>query len=203
MAYLARWNQHGQLYAYRVDGPYEPEQGHRFNFNKLLMDPCAKSITRLPAWNFQLALGYEQGPEQGPEQDLTFSTQNNSSSTPKCVFVNEPFDWGQDEPLRHPWSKTVIYETHVRGFTIHPTSGVEHPGTYRGLIEKIPYFKTLGITAIELMPVQEFNECSMTLKNPETNQLLRNYWGYESNSFLRAQRFLQQFARSGQRELGV
>ena len=98
---------------------------------------------------------------------------------PKCVFINDPFHWAGDQPPRHPWSKTIIYETHVRGFTIHPTSGVDHPGTYRGLIEKIPHLKTLGVTAVELMPVQEFNETSVTRRNPQTNQLLRNYWGYD------------------------
>ena len=72
------------------------------------------------------------------------------------------FDWHGDRPPRHPWSKTVIYETHVRGFTIHPSSGVKHPGTYRGLMEKIPYFTDLGVTAVELMPVQEFNEHQVT-----------------------------------------
>jgi glycogen operon protein len=100
---------------------------------------------------------------------------------PKCVFVNEPFEWDGDQPPRHPWSKTVIYETHVRGFTIHPKSGVDHPGTYRGLMEKIPYLKTLGVTAVELMPVQEFNETSVTRKNPQTSQPLRNYWGYKGS----------------------
>ncbi len=102
---------------------------------------------------------------------------------PKCVFVNEPFEWDGDQPLRHPWSKTVIYEMHVRGFTIHPDSGVDHPGTYRGLMEKIPYLKTLGVTAVELMPVQEFNELSVTRRNPQTNQPLRNYWGYDPVAF--------------------
>ena len=102
---------------------------------------------------------------------------------PKCVFVNEPFEWDGDQPPRHPWSKTVIYETHVRGFTIHPKSGVDHPGTYRGLMEKIPYFKTLGVTAVELMPVQEFNETSVTRRNPQTSQPLRNYWGYDPVAF--------------------
>ena len=102
---------------------------------------------------------------------------------PKCVFVNEPFDWHGDRPPRHPWSKTVIYETHVRGFAIHSKSGVEHPGTYRGLMEKIPYLKTLGVTAVELMPVQEFNETSVTRRNPQTSQTLRNYWGYDPVAF--------------------
>ena len=152
----------GQLYAYRVDGPYEPSEGHRFNFNKLLLDPFATAISQLPPWDFASARGYDPS---APEQDLALSKLDNSSSMPKCVFVNEPFDWHGDQPPRHPWSKTVIYETHVRGFTIHPKSGVEHPGTYRGLMEKIPYLKTLGVTAVELMPVQEFNEHQLTAQS--------------------------------------
>jgi isoamylase len=166
----------GQLYAYRVGGPYKPTEGHRFNFNKLLIDPFATAISRLPLWDFESARGYDP---LAPEQDLALSKLDNSRSMPKCVFVNESFEWAGDQPLRHPWSKTVIYETHVRGFSIHPRSGVDHPGTYRGMIEKIPYLKTLGITAVELMPVQEFNETSVTRRNPQTNQPLRNYWGYD------------------------
>ncbi len=170
----------GQLYAYRVDGPYEPSEGHRFNFNRLLLDPFATAISRMPLWDFTSALGYDAS---APKQDLVISTLDNSRSMPKCVFVNEPFEWDGDQPLRHPWSKTVIYEMHVRGFTIHPDSGVDHPGTYRGLMEKIPYLKTLGVTAVELMPVQEFNEFSVTRRNPQTNQPLRNYWGYDPVAF--------------------
>jgi isoamylase len=166
----------GQLYAYRVNGPYEPSKGHRFNFNRLLLDPFATAISRLPPWNFASARGYDP---LAPEQDLALSKLNNAGSMPKCVFVNEPFEWDGDQPLRHPWSKTVVYEIHVRGFTNHPKSGVNHPGTYRGLMEKIPYFKELGVTAVELMPVQEFNETSVTRRNPETSQPLRNYWGYD------------------------
>ena len=165
----------GQLYGYRVDGPYEPSQGHRFNLNRLLLDPFATAISPLPAWDFAAARGYDSS---APEQDLAISKLDNCGSMPKCVFVNEPFEWDGDQPLRHPWSKTIIYEVHVRGFTIHPTSGVDHAGTYRGLIEKIPYLKTLGVTAVELMPVQEFNETSITRRNPQTSQQLRDYWGY-------------------------
>ncbi len=166
----------GQLYAYRVDGPYEPKEGHRFNFNRLLLDPFATAISQLSNWDFASALGYDPS---APEKDLILSKSDNSGSMPKCVFVNEPFEWDGDQPLRHPWSKTVIYEMHVRGFTIHSQSGVDHPGTYRGLMEKIPYFKTLGVTAVELMPVQEFNESSVTRRNPQTGQPLSNYWGYD------------------------
>ena len=166
----------GQLYAYRVDGPYDPDAGHRFNFNRLLLDPFATAISPVPPWDFAAARGYDSS---APERDLSLSKRDNSGSMPKCVFVNRPFEWGDDQPPRHPWSKTVIYETHVRGFTMHPTSGVAHPGTYRGLVEKIPYLKDLGVTAVELMPVQEFNENSVTRRNPQTGQLLKNYWGYD------------------------
>ena len=166
----------GQLYAYRVDGPYQPSAGHRFNFNRLLLDPAATAISHLPPWDFAAARGYDSS---APGKDLVISKLDNSMSMPKCVFVNEPFEWNGDQSPRHPWSETVIYETHVRGFTIHPKSGVDHPGTYRGPIEKIPYLRTLGVTAVELMPVQEFNETSVTRMNPRTNQPLRNYWGYD------------------------
>jgi isoamylase len=166
----------GQLYAYRVDGPYDPSQGLRFNFNKLLLDPFATAISQAPPWDFSSARGYDAA---APERDLALSKLDNSGSMPKCVFINEPFDWQDDQPPKHPWSKTIIYETHVRGFTNHATSGVDHPGSYRGLMEKIPYLKTLGVTAVELMPVQEFNDGPITRRNPLTGQPLSNYWGYD------------------------
>jgi isoamylase len=166
----------GQLYAYRVDGPYQPKDGHRFNFNKLLLDPFATAISRLPTWEFGPARGYDPSV---PDGDSVCSMVDNAGAMPKCVFTQEHFHWHDDRPPRHPWSDTVIYETHVRGFTIHPSSGVGHPGTYRGLMEKIPYFKELGVTAVELMPVQEFNEHQVIGVNPQTGQPLRNYWGYD------------------------
>ena len=188
----------GQHYAYRVDGSYEPSEGHRFNFNRLLLDPFATAISRLPPWDFASARGYDPS---APEPDLTISKLGNSRSMPKCVFVNEPFEWDEDQPPQHPWSKTLIYEMHVRGFTIHPTSGVDHPGTYRGLIEKIPYLKTLGVTAVELMPVQEFNETSVTRRNPQTNQLLRNYWGYDPVVFFAPKGSYSSSGGTGQQKL--
>ncbi|MBF0570313.1 MAG: glycogen debranching protein GlgX [Candidatus Omnitrophica bacterium] len=163
----------GQLYAYRVQGPYEPKAGHRFNFNKLLLDPYATAITRLPVWDFDPALGYNPSV---PDGDSVPSTVNDAGTMPKCVITQDSFDWQQDVLPRHPWSKTIIYETHVRGATIHPSSGVKNPGTYRGLIEKIPYFKELGVTAVELMPIQEFNESQVT---SILGKSLRNYWGYD------------------------
>jgi glycogen operon protein len=188
----------GQLYAYRVDGPYEPSQGHRFNFKKLLLDPFATAISLLPPWNFASACGYDP---LALEQDLAISKLDNSGSMPKCVFVNEPFEWHGDQPLRHPWSKTVIYETHVRGFTIHPKSGVDHPGTYRGLMEKIPYFKELGVTAVELMPVMEFNDHESTGIDPQTGQPLGNYWGYDPVAFFAPKASYSSAGGSGQQKL--
>ena len=170
----------GQLYAYRVDGPYQPRAGQRFNFNKLLLDPFATAITRLPIWEFGPARGYDPSVPGGAS---VCSVVDNAGAMPKCVFTHEHFHWHEDRPPMHPWSKTVIYEIHVRGFTVHPSSGVEHPGTYRGLMEKIPYFKELGVTAVELMPVQEFNEHEVTGINPQTGRPLGNYWGYDPVAF--------------------
>jgi isoamylase len=170
----------GQLYAYRVDGPYQPEEGYRFNFNKLLLDPFATAISPLPNWDFGPSRGYDSS---APERDLVCSKVDDAGAMPKCVFTHEHFHWHDDQPLRHPWSKTVIYEMHVRGFTIHPSSGIEYPGTYRGLMEKIPYLKGLGVTAVELMPIYEFNECQLTGVNPQTGKPLRNYWGYDPVTF--------------------
>lgn len=165
-----------QLYAYRVDGPYQPWEGHRFNFHKLLLDPYTTPISLQPAWDFGPARGYDT---QEPEQDLVCSKVDNADVMPKYVFTHENFDCQGDRTLRHPLSKTVIYETHFRGFTIHSSSGVENPGTYRGLVEKIPYLKDLGVTALELMPVQEFNGNQVAGTNPQTGTPLKNYWCYD------------------------
>lgn len=170
----------GQLYGYRVDGPYEPRAGLRYNFNKLLLDPFATAVSRVAHWDFDAARGYDAS---APQTDLVPSTVDNAGVTPKCVFTHDDFDWGDDQPLRHPWRTTVIYETHVRGLTVHPSSGVNHPGTYRGAIEKIPYLKALGITAVELMPVHEFNEQHVIGVDPQTGKSLRKYWGYDPVAF--------------------
>jgi isoamylase len=172
--------QPGQLYGYRVNGPYKPDEGHRFNLNKLLLDPFANAISSIPHWDFSKACGYDPSSSL---IDLSFSELDNAASTPKCIYTHAHFDWGGDQPLQHPWGETVIYETHVRGFTIHPSSGVDSPGTYKGLVGKIPYLKQLGVTAIELMPVQEFNDTEVLGKNPSSGENLKNYWGYDPVSF--------------------
>jgi isoamylase len=165
----------GQLYAFRIDGPYKPEEGHRFNVNKLLLDPFATALVGTRNWNFEAAQGYDS---TSSLSDLSFSTVDNAGCTPKCMLTEAHFDWEGDLPLRHSATDTVIYETHIRGFTIDPSSRAANPGTYRGLTEKIPYLQDLGVTAIELMPVQEFNESELSRVNPISKERLRNFWGY-------------------------
>ena len=170
----------GQLYGYRIDGPYQPEEGHRFNVNKLLLDPLATALVGTQNWNFEAARGYDSSSSLS---DLSFSTLDNAGCTPKCMVTDAHFDWEGDLPPRHP-SDAVIYEAHVRGFTIDPSSRATHPGTYRCLVEKVPYLKDLGVTAIELMPVQEFNENELSRVNPISKERLRNFWGYNPAGFL-------------------
>ncbi|MGA3345338.1 MAG: alpha-amylase family glycosyl hydrolase [Terracidiphilus sp.] len=170
----------GQLYGYRVEGPYLPEEGHRFNPHKLLLDPYARAIAGVENWDFLAARGYDSS---SILTDLSFSTVDSGGTTPKCIFTDDQFDWEMDSPPKHSASDTVIYETHVRGFTIHSSSGMAHPGTFAGLIEKIPYLRDLGVTAIELMPVLEFNEKESNRLNPITGARLKNYWGYDPVAF--------------------
>ena len=171
----------GALYLYRVDGPYLPEKGLRFNPHKALFDPYAKALTSLEGWNLRPCLGYSPG---DPGGDLSFSYEEDLTTQPKCVVVdNDAFDWQGDTPLNYPLRFSVLYEAHVRGLTANPNSGVEHPGTYRGVIEKIPFFRELGITSLELLPIQEFNERESSLVNPRTGKRLVNYWGYSTVAF--------------------
>jgi glycogen operon protein len=147
----------GQLYAYKVDGPYKPEQGLRFNKNKTLIDPYAKAVAGFIKWDDSL-FGHKIG---DPNQDLSFDERDSTHFIPKSVVVSDEFDWEDDKPLslRIPWSQTVIYETHVKGFSIKRDDIDEKiRGKFLGLASKsaISYFKDLGITAVELMPVQQF-----------------------------------------------
>ena len=164
----------GQLYGYRVHGPYDPENGHRFNPNKLLLDPYARDIVGQVDWNDAL-FGYTIGSKT---EDLIPDPRNNARSIPKSRVIDTSFTWGDDKPLRIPWHETVIYELHVKGFTIqHPDVPPSYRGTYAGLGSEpvIQHFKQLGITAVELMPVHSFISDRHLVENG-----LSNYWGYNT-----------------------
>jgi isoamylase len=168
----------GQVYGYRVHGPYEPTAGHRFNPNKLLLDPYARGHTGELKWD-PACFGYTIGAEG---DDLSFDTRDSARFMPKCVVVDPGFDW-QGEPNRHPiaWDRTVLYETHVRGFTkLHPAVPEKHRGTYKGLGAKevVDYVKSLGVTSVELLPVHTFINDDYLLEKG-----LTNYWGYNSIGF--------------------
>jgi isoamylase len=164
----------GQLYGYRVHGPYQPQQGHRFNPNKLLLDPYAKAIVGSLAWS-DAHFGYRIGSQRA---DLSQDRRNNASGMPKCQVIDPAFSWGDDRNPHTPWHDTVIYEMHVRGFTrLHQQVPPQYRGTYAGLATTpvIEYLQRLGVTAVELMPVHWFvNDRHLIEKG------LSNYWGYNS-----------------------
>ena len=164
----------GQFYGYRVQGPYEPQLGQRFNPAKLLLDPYAKAIHGTVQWSEAL-FGYSIG---DPDLDLSRSDEDSASGLPKCVVVDPAFSWGNDAPPATPWHDTIIYELHVRGFTMrHPAVPPELRGTYTALTlpPVIDYLKGLGITAVELLPVHQYI-ADKHLKE----RGLTNYWGYNS-----------------------
>jgi isoamylase len=146
----------GQLYHFQADGPFDPERGQRFDGLARLIDPYAKAL----AGEFTIG-------------------SDGLLRPPKCVVVDDSFDWQGDRHLRRGLADTVIYEMHVRGFTASPTSGVAQPGTYAGVIEKIPYLRSLGVTAVELMPVHEF---AGAMPSPD-GHARSNYWGYDPVAF--------------------
>ncbi|MDR2731089.1 MAG: glycogen debranching protein GlgX [Treponema sp.] len=170
----------GTCYLYRADGPYFPERGLRFNPHKALLDPYAKALTSLNGWDYSKCLGYAHNKPAG---DLTFSYVDDIANNPRCIVIDDDFDWQGDRPINYPLRFSVIYETHVKGLTSNPNSGVQFPGTYKGVIEKIPYFKDLGITSLEFLPVQEFKENEFPRRNPRNSQMLTNYWGYSTVAF--------------------
>ena len=169
--------QPGALYAYRVNGPYEPAQGHRFNPAKALLDPYAKAIAGTLKWHDAL-FGYRVG---DPAEDLKADDRDSAPYLPKSVVVDPAFDWDGDRPPLTRWSRTVIYEVHVKGFTrLHPEVPPELRGTYAGLASEaaVRHLTELGITAVELLPVHH----SVTEKY-QADRGLANYWGYNSIGF--------------------
>ncbi len=167
----------GQLYGYRVHGPYEPQNGHRFNPNKLLLDPYAKAISGTIDWSDAM-FGYEMGHAEG---DLSFSETDSAPNIPKSIVVDPGFDWEGDTQLHLPYHRTIVYETHVKGFTkMHPEIPEGIRGTYAAIAHPvtIEYLKKLGITAIELLPVHHF-----ITDRHLADKGLTNYWGYNSIGF--------------------
>lgn len=167
----------GQRYGYRVHGPYEPQLGHRFNPNKLLIDPYAKAISGTLQWNDAL-FGYAIG---DVDADLKFDDADSAPYIPKSVVIDSTFDWGEDRPLQIPLHQSVIYEMHVKGFTAqHPDIPKEIRGTYAAMAHPvtIAYLKEMGITAVELLPVHHF----LTDRHLK-DKGLTNYWGYNSIGF--------------------
>ena len=166
----------GTIYSYRVHGPYDPANGHRFNPNKLVLDPYAKAIEGKLTWNAAV-FGYTME----SQDDTTFDTRDSARYMPKARVIDPAFTWGRDEPLRTPFDQSLIYEMHVRGLTkLHPRVPEHLRGTFRGMIQPdvIRHIKSLGMTAVELMPIHAFiNDDHLLQKG------LTNYWGYNSIGF--------------------
>ncbi|THJ25614.1 MAG: glycogen debranching protein GlgX [Nitrospira sp. CG24E] len=165
----------GQLYGFKVSGPFKPAEGLRFNEQKLLMDPYAKALTGKFRNRHNLLLAYDA---QAPEKDLTQDLRDNTRMVPKSIVVDDRFDWQGDTPPGIPFEKLIIYEVHPKGFTAHPSAKVQHPGTYLGFAEKIPYLRNLGVNAVELLPVHEHYVEDFLL-----DKGLTNYWGYNTIGF--------------------
>ncbi len=184
-------SQPGQLYGYRVHGPFQPQDGLRFNSNKLLIDPYAKALAGQVDWSSAI-FPYQPG---NPDADLSFDENDDAAGMQKGVVVNPYFDWEEDRALCLPLSDAVIYELHVKGFTKrHPEVPEALRGTYSGLVSKpsIQYLKRLGVNAVELMPVHAF----LTDKHL-AEKGLTNYWGYNTTNF-----FSPEARYSGSGDLG-
>jgi glycogen operon protein len=149
-------------YGWRVDGP--KGRRHHYDRSVILLDPMSTAFTGRGTWG-------------------TTEDRNAGFTTRRSVFVRRSYNWHEDVPPLTPLEDSIIYELHVRGFTVHPTALVAHPGTFHGLVEKIPYLKQLGVTAVELLPIDEFDECDCPFSNPFTGDPLRNFWGYNSIGF--------------------
>ena len=166
----------GTIYGYRVHGPYEPTAGHRFNPNKLVLDPCAKSTVGKLQWN-PAVFGYKM--ETG--DDVSFDERDSAAFMPKCRVIDPAFTWGNGQPPRTPWDNTVIYEVHVRGFSmLRPDVPEPLRGTFRGFVQPglLDHLRRLGITAVELLPIHTFIN-----DNHLIDKKLTNYWGYNSIGF--------------------
>jgi isoamylase len=172
----------GQRYGYRVLGPYAPRQGHRFNPHKLLLDPYAKAITGEVEWHAANVLPYVPDTEPVEDADLEPDDEDDAEAMPKAVVIDPAFDWEGDRRLETPWPDTVIYEVHVKGFTMrHPDVRDDLRGTYAGLASEpaIAHLQSLGVTAVELLPIHQIVPEAVVV-----DRGLTNYWGYSSIGYL-------------------
>lgn len=154
------------LYGYEINGPQNAIAGFDYHVNVLLLDPYAKAVSTPNVWGLHSHLPLKQQPDYQP-----------------LGAFPSPFDWGNDTPPHIPMQDLIVYEMHVRGYTAHPSSEVADKGTFLGLIEKIPHLLDLGVNAIELLPIQEFNEMEWKHYNPKTKERLFNYWGYSTVNY--------------------
>src|SRR6185437_6152504 len=167
----------GTIYGYRVHGPYDPRNGHRFNPNKLVLDPYAKAFVGALRWDNAL-FGYTIGSK---DEDLSLDRRDSARFMPKCRVIDPAFTWGRERRPEIPWDRTILYETHVRGFTkLHPAVPENLRGTFSGLGRKevVDYIRSLGVTSVELLPIHTFIDDSILLERG-----LTNYWGYNSIGF--------------------
>ncbi|MEA2838880.1 MAG: isoamylase [Methylobacteriaceae bacterium] len=167
----------GTVYGYRVHGPYDPKNGQRFNSNKLLIDPYARQLVGEIEWSEAL-FGYKVG---SPDADLSFDDRDSARFVPKCRVIDPAFTWGEQRKPKTPWQRAIIYETHVRGYTMrHPGVPEHFRGTFSGMMspEVIEYIANLGVTAVELLPIHAFVDDDYLVQKG-----LRNYWGYNTIAF--------------------
>jgi glycogen operon protein len=159
----------GQYYLYRMEGPAEGAHARFYDPHQWLLDPYALAVSGAQHWGDTFGLRAGEQPRNG-------------RAFPKGVIVQNEFDWEEDSPPHTPLSESIVYETSLRGYTAHPSADTAYPGTYRGFIDKIPYLRDLGITAVEFLPIQEFNEMEYYMENTARKKL-RNFWGYSTLSF--------------------
>jgi isoamylase len=184
----------GQRYGYRVHGEYDPLSGRRFNPHKLLVDPYAKAVEGPVDWDAANALPYV--PSLDDDADLHIDDDDSADAIPKCVVVDPSFDWEDDRPPNHPWAEMVIYEVHVKGFTKrHPGIRDDLRGTYAGLASEpaLEYLQSLGVTAVELLPVHHIADESFL-----HDRGLTNYWGYSSIGYLAPHALYAATGRNGE-----
>ena len=187
------------LYNIRADGTYTPSvDGARFNVTKTLLDPYATAITGDYYWQSGDSLGYDNNDTTDLERHLRPSGVENVAGAPRCVAYLSDFDWEGDRHPDIPIEESIIYEVNVRGFTRHHSSESDLAGTYRGFIEKIPYLKQLGITAVELLPVMEFDQFDGPFRDPMTGERLANAWGYNTVAYFAPESHYSYYGKLGE-----